>query len=59
MSSREKQFEFIRLKSKMHSINDVGNEENKKARGVNKNAVKNIRHNEYINVLFNKKATHM
>ena len=43
----------------MHSINDVGNEENKKARGVNKNAVKNIRHNEYINVLFNKKATHM
>ena len=30
----------------------------KKAKGVNKNAVKNIRHNEYIEVLFNKKDTH-
>ena len=35
--------EFIRLKSKMYSLIDVYNEENKKAKGVNKNVVKNIR----------------
>ena len=33
--------EFIVLKSKMHSLN-------KKAKGVSKNVVKNIRHKEYI-----------
>ena len=49
MSSREYEFkgiiinEFIRLKSKMYSLIDVYNEENKKAKGVNKNVVKNIR----------------
>ena len=39
----------------MYSLIDVDNEENKKAKGVNKNVVQNIRHKEYIDVLFNKK----
>ena len=47
--------EFVGLKSKMHSLIDVDNEENKKAKGVNKNVVKNIRDEEYIDVMFNKK----
>ena len=47
--------EFVGLKSKMFSLTDVDNEENKKAKGINKNVVKNIRHKEYIYVLFNKK----
>ena len=47
--------EFVGLKSKMHSLTDVDNEENKKAKGVNKNVVKNIRDEEYIDVMFNKK----
>ena len=38
----------------MSSLIDADNEENKKAKGVNKNVVNNIRHKEYI-VLFNKK----
>ena len=32
--------EFVRLKSKMCSLIDVDNDENKKAKGVNKNVVK-------------------
>ena len=47
--------EFVGLKSKMYSLIDVDNEENKKAKGVNKKVVKKIRHKEYIDVLFNKK----
>ena len=39
----------------MYSLVTIDNEENKKAKGVNKNVVKNIRHREYIDVLFNKK----
>ena len=39
----------------MYSIIDVDNEENKKAKCVNKKVIKSIRHKEYINVLFNKK----
>ena len=39
----------------MYSLVAIDNEENKKAKGVNKNVVKNIRHREYIDVLFNKK----
>ena len=46
--------EFVGLKSKMYSLIAIDNEQNKKAKGVNKNVVKNIRHKEY-NVLFNKK----
>ena len=47
--------EFAGLKSKMYSLIDTDNEENKKAKGVNKNVVKSIRHSEYVDVLFNKK----
>ena len=39
----------------MSSAIDVDNKENKKAKRVNKNVVKNIRLKEYIDVLFNKK----
>ena len=47
--------EFIGLKSNMSSLITVDGEEVKKAKGVNKTVVKNIRHKEYINVLFNEK----
>ena len=47
--------EFVGLKSKMYSLIDVDNEENKKAKGVNKNGVKNIRHKEYVDVFLIKK----
>ena len=46
--------DFVGLKSKMNSFIDVYNEENKK-KGVSKDIVKNIRHIDYIHVLFNKK----
>ena len=46
--------EFIGLKSKMYSLVAVNNEETKNAKGVNKNVVKDIRHREYIDILFNK-----
>ena len=46
--------DFVGLKSKIYSLIDVDNEENKKAKGVNKNVVKNIGHKEYVHVLFNK-----
>ena len=36
--------EFVGLKSKMCSLVMVNNEEIKKAKGINKNVVKNIRH---------------
>ena len=39
----------------MYSLINVDGKENKKAKGVNKNVVKNIRHKEYIDILFNKK----
>ena len=38
----------------MYSLVIVDNEEIKKAKRVNKNVVKNKRHKEYIDVLFNK-----
>ena len=47
--------EFNGLKSKMYSLIDVDKEEVKKAKGVNKNVIKNIRHKEFADVLFNKK----
>ena len=46
--------EFVRLKPKMCSLINVHNEEKKKPKGVNKNVVKNIRHKECNDVLFNK-----
>ena len=45
---------FVGLKSKMCSLIDIDSEEIKKAKGVNKNVVKNIRHKECIDVLSNK-----
>ena len=42
--------EFVGLKPKMYSFL-VGNSEHKKAKGVNKNVVTAISHNEYKNVL--------
>ena len=39
----------------MYSLIDIYKEENKKAKGVNKNVVKNMRHKEYVDVLFNKR----
>ena len=45
--------EFVGLRSKMYSLVTVDNEEIKKAKEVNKNVVKNVRHKEYIDVLFN------
>ena len=47
--------EFIGLKSNMYSLIAAENEKIKKANGMNKNAVKNIRHKEFVIVLFNKK----
>ena len=46
---------FLGLKSKMYSLIAVDSREIKKEKAVNKNVVKNIRHEEYINVLFNEK----
>ena len=46
--------EFIGLKSKMYSLIIVDGEEVKKAKGVIKIIIKNIRHKEYNNVLFEK-----
>ena len=47
--------EFIGLKSKMYSLVTIDYEEIEKAKEVNKTVVKNIKHREYIDVLFNKK----
>ena len=46
--------EFVGLTSKMYSLTNVDGEENKKAKWVNKNVVKNVRHIEFVDVLFNK-----
>ena len=47
--------EIIGLKSKMYSLIDVDGKENKKAKVVNKTVVTNMRHKEFVDVLFNKK----
>ena len=43
--------EFVDLKSKMYSFLVDDNSEHKKAKSVNRNFVKTIRHNEYNDVL--------
>ena len=48
--------EFVGLKSKMYSNLVDGNSEHKKAKGVNRNIVATISHNEYKDVLLNKKC---
>ena len=47
--------EFVGLKPKMYSFL-VGNNQHKKAKGVNRNAVAAISHNEYKDALLNKKC---
>ena len=47
--------EFVGLNSKMYSLIAVDEGVIKKAKGVNKNVVKNIRHEIHIDILFNKK----
>ena len=47
---------FVGLNSKMYSSKDVDNEENKKAKRVNKKVLKNVRHKKDHDVLFNKKV---
>ena len=47
-----KTVEFVGLKSKMYSLISVDDKEVNKARGVNKK----LKHNEYLDVLFNKKV---
>ena len=47
--------ESVGLKSKMYSLIDADNEEKKKAKWVNKNVAKKMRHKEFVDVLFNKK----
>jgi len=50
--------EFVGLKSKMYSYT-IGYEEHKKAKEVKKNVVKiEIKHRDYLDVLFNKKTMH-
>ena len=48
--------EFVRLKPEMYSYLVDDNSEPKKAKGVNKNVVATISHNEYKDVLLNKKC---
>ena len=48
--------EFVRLKPKMYSYLVYENSEHKKTKGVNKNVVAAISHNEYKDVLLNKKC---
>ena len=47
--------EFVRLRPKMCSYLVNGNSEHKKAKGVNRNVVEAITHNENKDVLLNKK----
>ena len=44
--------EFVGLKSKMYSLISSGGEEVNKAKGINKT----LRHDEYLDALFNKKV---
>ena len=47
---------FVRLKPKIYSYLVDDNSVHKKAKGVNKNVVATISHNEYKDVLLNKKC---
>ena len=48
--------EFVGLKPKMYSFLVDDSSEHRKAKGINKNVVEIISHNEYKNVLLNKKC---
>ena len=47
--------EIVGLKSKMYSLIDVDGQENKREKGVNSVVVENAMHEEYLDVLINKK----
>ena len=47
---------FVSLKPKMYSFLVEDSSEHKKAKGVNRNVVATISHNEYKDVLLNKKC---
>ena len=49
------EFIFV-LKSKMYSIKDVGGKEKKTGKEVNSVVVENIKHKEYLDILFNQKV---
>ena len=48
--------ELVRLKSKMHSFLVDNNSEHKKTKGVNKNVVAAVSHNDYNYILLNNKC---
>ena len=48
--------EFIGLETKMQSIKNDDGKENKAGKGIMKKVVKNMKYEEYIDVLFNKKV---
>ena len=48
--------EFVRLKPKMYSILVDNNSKHKKAKGMNRNVIATISHNEYKDVLLNNKC---
>ena len=47
--------EFVGLKSKMYLLIAVDSAELEKAKAVNKNVVEKIRHEKFVDILFNKK----
>ena len=47
--------EFVGLKPQMYSLIKIDVEENENEKGDDKNVVKNTRHKEHVDVLFNKK----
>ena len=48
--------EFVGLKSKMYSSVSLDSEENRKTKGVNKYVATDIRHKEFVDVLFNEEV---
>ena len=48
--------ELVGIKAKMHSFLVDGNSEHKKAKGVKKNVVATMSHNEYKDLLLNNKC---
>ena len=48
--------EFVGLKSKMYSLVSLDGEENRKTKAVNKYVATDIRHKEFVDVLFNEEV---
>ena len=51
--------EFVGLKSKVYSYLVDDNREHKKTKGINKNVVATVSHNEYKDVLLNKNVSNI